>query len=204
MKRFFVLAGLLLLSQWAFSQADSTAALEEIMNFRRQLDSEFQDPKESPLGEKGIPAFEGHRFFPADLHYRVIAKVERLSGEKVFKMQTTTERKPEYIKVLKLHFTLRDTACVLYAYRNLALAAKEEYKDHLFLPFTDLSNGFESYGGGRYIDLRIPEGDSMILDFNLSYNPYCAYSGKYSCPVPPAENRLPVKVEAGILAPAEH
>lgn len=76
---------------------------------------------------------------------------------------------------------------------------KEEYADYLFFPFTDETNGKETYGGGRYIDLRIPkEGDSLVIDFNMAYNPYCAYSWQYSCPLVPAENQMDVEVPVGI------
>jgi uncharacterized protein len=75
---------------------------------------------------------------------------------------------------------------------------KPEYKDYLFLPFTDLTNGVQTYQGGRYLDLRIPQGDEIVIDFNQSYNPYCAYSGRYSCPVVPSENHLDMEVLAGV------
>ena len=73
------------------------------------------------------------------------------------------------------------------------------YRDYLFIPFKDLTNGKESYGGGRYIDLRMRQldKDKVILDFNKSYNPYCAFSEEYSCPIPPKENHLTIAIEAG-------
>ena len=77
----------------------------------------------------------------------------------------------------------------------------EEYKNHLFLPFTDLSNGEKSYTGGRFIDLEIPNSDVIVIDFNKAYNPYCAYSPDYSCPIPPAENHLNVNILAGVMKP---
>ena len=72
------------------------------------------------------------------------------------------------------------------------------YENSLFVPFTDLTNGKETYGGGRYMDVEIPEGDSIVLDFNKAYNPYCAYSTNYSCPIPPKENDLPISINAGL------
>jgi uncharacterized protein (DUF1684 family) len=68
----------------------------------------------------------------------------------------------------------------------------------LFLPFTDLTSGVESYGGGRYIDMEVQKGNTWTIDFNKGYNPYCAYNEKYSCPIPPAENDLKVEVKAGV------
>ena len=73
-----------------------------------------------------------------------------------------------------------------------------DYFDYLFLPFLDLTNGKTTYSGGRYIDLRIPEGDTIIIDFNKAFNPYCAYSHHYSCPVVPSENYLDFEVRAGV------
>ncbi len=73
------------------------------------------------------------------------------------------------------------------------------YKDHLFLPFTDLTSGEESYGGGRYIDLETTGiiNNRLVIDFNKAYNPYCTYSDGYNCPIPPRENDLPVAIRAG-------
>ena len=76
--------------------------------------------------------------------------------------------------------------------------------DHLFLPFTDNTNGVETYGGGRYIDLKIPAGNTINIDFNKAYNPYCAYSDKYSCPIPPPENHLDIEIKAGIKLTDHH
>ena len=72
------------------------------------------------------------------------------------------------------------------------------YKDYLFLPFTDPTNGVTTYGGGRYLDLMIPATKVVQLDFNKAYNPYCAYSGNYSCPIPPEENHLEIEIKAGV------
>jgi hypothetical protein len=78
------------------------------------------------------------------------------------------------------------------------LTKKEGYEDFLFLPFNDYTNGNETYGGGRYLDLRIPDGSTIILDFNKAYNPYCAYTDRYSCPVPPKENSITTYIYAGV------
>ena len=81
-----------------------------------------------------------------------------------------------------------------------------DYANYLFLPFNDNTNGKTSYGGGRFIDLEIPEAGSktIVIDFNKSYNPYCAYNHKYSCPIPPSENNLNVEISAGVKAYKEH
>jgi hypothetical protein len=73
-----------------------------------------------------------------------------------------------------------------------------EYSKSLFVPFTDMTNGESTYGGGRYLDMEIPEGQTLVLNFNKAYNPLCHYNKKYSCPIPPRENDLDFKVEAGV------
>jgi uncharacterized protein (DUF1684 family) len=102
------------------------------------------------------------------------------------------------VKYGELAFSLNGKEFKLNIYQNLGLINKEGYEDYLFLPFLDETNGIESYGGGRYVDARIPEGATMIIDFNKAYNPYCAYNHKYSCPIPPKENHLDIKVLAGV------
>ena len=82
----------------------------------------------------------------------------------------------------------------------MELLDDEEFVDYLFLPFTDLTNGEATYAGGRYIDLAIPDGDTLIIDFNKSYNPYCAYNKKYSCPIVPKVNHLEIDINAGVKA----
>ena len=80
----------------------------------------------------------------------------------------------------------------------------EEYKEHLFVPFRDATSGKTSYGGGRYLDINIPKDGNVVLNFNLAYNPYCAYTNGWYCSIPPAENTLKVEVKAGLMAPEEH
>ena len=103
-----------------------------------------------------------------------------------------------YIKFGEAHFKIDGKALVLNIYQNIELSKKKEYVDYLFLPFSDLTCGKESYIGGRYIDLKIPTSDTILIDFNTAYNPYCAYNHKYSCPIVPLENDLPVAINAGV------
>jgi hypothetical protein len=113
-------------------------------------------------------------------------------------MKTTTTRAPMYKKFAEALFVINGINCKLNIYQNIDLTKKPNYEDYLFLPFTDLTNGDESYGGGRYIDLKVSDSDTIIIDFNKAYNPYCAYNHKYSCPIPPAENTLSVEIKAGV------
>ena len=86
----------------------------------------------------------------------------------------------------------------LNVYQSQELLKSAEYKDYLFIPFTDATSGNETYEGGRYIDLTIPTSDHALINFNKAYHPYCAYTDGYNCPVPPQENTLPIKIEAGV------
>jgi uncharacterized protein (DUF1684 family) len=167
-------------------------------NFQKDLNKQYADAKESPLTKDDLKIFKTLDFFPISEKFAVEARFEKAKNEKAFKMKTSTARLPEYIKYGELHFVLEGKECHLNVYQNLDLIKKAGFADHLFLPFSDLTSGKESYIGGRYIDLTIPKSSTMILDFNTAYNPYCAYNHIYSCPLVPLENDLNVAIEAGV------
>ena len=192
---------LLSLSHTIFAQSRS---LIESRDAQIVLNEEFSNIETSILEPEDFKNFEGLEFYPLDEKYIVKARFERTPNEKPFLMQTTTNRKPEYIKYGKIHFTLDGKNLVLSVFKSTQAYDQEGYEDYLFLPFTDLTSGNGSYGGGRYLDLRIPEGDTIIIDFNKAYNPYCAYNPKYSCPIPPEENDILVRVEAGVKNFSKH
>jgi len=139
-------------------------------------------------------------FFPVNMKYRVHARVERVKDSKWFAMETSGISKQPYRVYAILHFTINDTVVRLNLYQSQRLMTMDEYKNHLFLPFTDRTSGNNSYETGRYIDLEIDEikGEKVTIDFNKAYNPYCAYvDGLYNCPIPPKENDLKVAILAG-------
>ena len=119
-------------------------------------------------------------------------------------MKTSTERLPMYVKYGIATFKIDGKQFSLSIFQNIELVKREGFENYLFLPFTDLTSGVETYGGGRYIDLEKTDSGNIIIDFNKAYNPYCAYSHKYSCPVPPVENDLKVEIRAGVKAFEEH
>lgn len=168
---------------------------DSVVSFQTKINAEFANRETSPLTTEN---FKNLKFYSIDSSFFVTARLVRTPDEKPFKMKTTTNRTPLYVKYGEVLFTLKGKECKLNIYRDLELAKKEKYKEYLFLPFTDLTSGIDSYGGGRYIDLAIPKTDTIAIDFNKSYNPYCAYSHEYSCPIPPKENDLKVKVAAGV------
>lgn len=172
--------------------------------FQKEINSEYKDASKSPLKKKDLKKFKGLDFFKFDSTYVVTATFTRTENSPSFKMKTTTDRLPEYVKYGELTFNLKGKAFLLNIYQNQDLITKDGYEDYLFLPFLDDTNGGESYGGGRYIDMRIPEGDTVVIDFNSAYNPYCAYNETYSCPIVPRENYLDVEVRAGVKKFEKH
>ena len=172
--------------------------------FQKEMNEFFKDASISPLKEKDLKNFKGLDFFAFDSSYVVNAALTRTPEEKSFKMKTTTDRLPEYIKYGIVTFDLFNKSYSLNIYKNLEDINKEGYREYLFLPFLDDTNGFESYGGGRYIDLDIPEGDNLVIDFNSAYNPYCVYDEKYSCPIVPRDNYLSIKINVGVKAFAKN
>ena len=101
-------------------------------------------------------------------------------------------------------FIIQGKTYQLNVYQSHSLKESKEYADYLFLPFMDLTNGKTTYAGGRYIDLKIPKSNEIVINFHTAYNPYCAYSARYSCPVVPEENFIEVEVNAGVKAPKPH
>ena len=172
--------------------------------YQEEMDQKFSNPEESPLDEKDRKEFRGLNFYPVDPDYIVKAEFVRTPAEAPFAMKTSTDRLPIYVKYGELYFKLEGKELKLNVYQNQELVEDPEYFDYLFLPFTDKTNGNSTYGGGRYLDLRIPDSKEVVLDFNKAYNPYCAYSGKYSCPVPPEENNLDVEIFAGVKSFDKH
>ncbi len=175
-------------------------AITDVRQFQKTLNDSFKNAETSPLLEKDKSKFKSLSFFAIDTSYRVQAKLIRTPDELPFLMPTTTSRKSKEVKYGELHFKLKEKEFSLNVYQNVELKITEEYKDYLFMPYNDLTNGVETYGGGRYVDLSIPEGDTLTIDFNKSYNPYCTYNPKYSCPIVPSENNLNIAVYAGVKA----
>jgi uncharacterized protein len=169
-----------------------------LMQAREETNKEFANPETSILPEEDIPTFHGLQYFDINSDFRIEAKFKRIKNGEEFKMKTSTNRLPVYKPFGYITFKLKGKKHKLTVYQNMELSKKEGYEDYLFLPFTDLTNGDSTYGGGRYIDMRIGDLKKLNLDFNSAYNPYCAYNAKFSCPIPPAENHLEIAVEAGV------
>lgn len=196
---------LLILSVASIAQTvDINDRIREALWAQEELDSSYASEGHSPLTPQDLEDFTGLPFYPVDTNFMIFAKVIVTPDSPVFEMPTTTSRMPKYRQYALLEFTFGDSTYFLSAYQNLGLQNRPGFADYLFIPFADSTNGFGSYGGGRYLDARVPEGDTLYLDFNQCYNPYCAYNARYSCPKVPAENRLPIFIKAGVKAPEVH
>jgi uncharacterized protein (DUF1684 family) len=198
-----VLIFLLFISFIATAQSNRKIS-KEIKKAQSELNEEFLNSETSILDSLDQITFKGLAFYPINIKYRIEAKFLRTANEKPFLMKTSTDRLPEYVKYGEAYFTLDEKELKLSIYQSTNHEKEEGYEDSLFLPYTDLTSGDGSYGGGKYLDLKIPEGNTIIIDFNKTYNPYCAYSHRYSCPVPPEENDLLVRIEAGVMDYGKH
>ena len=169
--------------------------------YQQELNASYKDASKSPLKKRDLKKFKGLDFFPIDSSFIVTATFTKIENAPVFEMPTTTDRKPLYKAYGTLNFVLKEIPCQLTVYQSQDREEDSEYIDYLFLPFTDYTSGNKSYGGGRYMDIMLSDinaNGTVLLNFNNTYNPYCAYNKKYSCPLTPRENHLNVYVTAGI------
>jgi uncharacterized protein (DUF1684 family) len=164
----------------------------EILRVKKQ--AAFIHDKQSPLDSAERAQFKGLHYYAIDPSYKVKARLVRHEQMPVFQMPHTLERTYPYQELGEAMFILNGTEYTLMVYTNEQL--KKENK--LFIPFTDLTNSVETYGGGRYLDIYPSENASEIeIDFNQAYFPYCAYSHRFSCPLVPAQNHLAAEIRAG-------
>ncbi len=172
--------------------------------FQKELNAFYKDASKSPLKKKDLKNFKGLDYYKFDSAYVVKAEFTRTPNEKPFKMRTTTDRLPNYVKYGIIEFQLDEKVHQLNIYQNLDIVDEDGHEDYLFLPFLDNTNGEGSYAGGRYVESSIPSDEYLVIDFNTAYNPYCAYNDKYSCPIVPRENYVDAYVKAGVKAFDKH
>lgn len=195
---------LLFLMVFSVACAQEKQMHNEETKFQKELNAEYKDATTSPLKKKDLKKFKSLDFFKFDSTYVVKAKLKRTPDSEWFNMKTTTDRVSKERVFAIITFQLNEKTYQLNVYQGKDLMSTEDYRDYLFLPFLDDTNGTTTYGGGRYIDLSIPESDTLVIDFNTAYNPYCAYNDKYSCPIVPRENYLATEVKAGVKAYDKH
>jgi len=174
----------------------------EVTRFREIREKSFRDRNSTPLTATDFVKFQGLPYFPVSASYLIRASLSKTTDEKSFLMPTSTGGTRKYLKIGVLRFKIDGQDCTLSAFVREDdpdnIDANGQIRD-LFLPFRDLTNGSETYSAGRYVYARMPKtGEAVILDFNLSFNPNCAYgNSNFVCSLPPKENFLQVEIKAG-------
>jgi uncharacterized protein (DUF1684 family) len=162
--------------------------MTELEQFRAQKDTFFKGHPQSPLLPEQQNMFEGLRYFPENPALRLIVPIEEFVDKDCIVMQTSTGDVRAYARCGRLRFSVDGQAAELTLYAD---------GDAYFLPFADVLAGNETYGAGRYLEPEPLADGRFLVDFNLAYNPYCAYNDDWSCPITPSENRLAVPIRAG-------
>lgn len=166
---------------------------EQIAKWRTDKDAFMRNSAQSPIPADQRATFPPLVYFPIDPSYRVPASLEVSEGGPTIEMPTSTGQRRQMRRVGRLSFTLKGQPMTLGAF----VEAEETDMKRLFVPFGDLTNGTETYPGGRYLDLDRTATGIYDLDFNRAYHPFCYYNSSYDCPIPPAENRLKIPIRAG-------
>ena len=169
---------------------------KEVIEYRKtHLEELLSDPRKPITTEEK----DLIKYFSFKKSWQVEAEFVPLEKEPVFQMPTYSGITRDYRKFATATFTHGQKKITVFLYQNMTLIRQPQYKDYLFLPFKDNTNGAESYGGGRYMDVRIStvKDEKIILNFNKAYNPYCAYNEGFNCPIPPQENHLNLSISAG-------
>jgi uncharacterized protein len=169
---------------------------DSIADHRNKYKADFLTDARSPIHEADFPYLD---FYAADKNYRVTATFKKVADTTGFTMQTQSGKIKHYYVYGKLQFKLAKKKHILFIYQSKTLLQQAEYEDYLFVPFNDFTNNRTTYGGGRYLDFAISDivNNTLVLDFNKCYNPYCAFGTGFNCPIPPSENRLNITIPAG-------
>jgi len=163
--------------------------MSELAKFRKQKDQFFERDPHSPLSKEQKINFQGLDYFPDNPDLRLVMEVAPFDVQEEVQIQTSTGEAQPYKKCGILPFEIKGQSASLTLFIG---------KDgNTFVPFRDATSGKETYGAGRYLEPQALGEGKFLVDFNLAYNPWCAYSPAYSCPLPPEENHLEVAIQAG-------
>jgi uncharacterized protein (DUF1684 family) len=163
--------------------------MSTLENYRYQKDLFFEQDPHSPLSEEQKKSFQGLAYYPENPDLRLVIVVEPFEEQREIHIQTSTGDTGTYLRYGRLKFEIEGQPAELTVYLGR--------DGNPFIPFRDLTSGDETYGAGRYLEPETLDDRKFLVDFNLAYNPWCAYSQLYSCPLPPDENRLSVPIRAG-------
>lgn len=196
--RLIIFAGILLVLfyfvQETFFNDDNY--IKPLLKERTDKDLTFRSRANSPVNDEGRRTFKNLVYYEPDPEYRIKAEVEQLPQQDTLLIPMTDGSEEAYIRYAIASFQLEGQPQRLTLFKKAKRAADEE--EQLFVPFTDRTNGYDTYGGGRYLDIPFEEeAKTVVLDFNRAYSPFCAYNPDYVCPVPPKDNRLDIPIPAG-------
>ncbi|HEV2390173.1 MAG TPA: DUF1684 domain-containing protein [Nitrososphaerales archaeon] len=163
-----------------------------LLRFRAQRDEFMMHGRDSPFARLGLHGFHGLVYFEPDQSLRLEAKLQRYRAQASVMMTTSAGTRQLFNRVGRFDLTVGGQPVPLQAYQPA-----ERDDPNLFIPFRDATSGSDTYGPGRYLEMRVEHDDEYLVDFNYAYNPYCAYGEGFVCPLPPSENFLKVAVRAG-------
>ena|SRR5437773_1483573 len=178
------------------SKSSDTDYMKGIEGERREKDHFFKDQPQSPIPWALREKFTDLAYFPPNPKYRLKVKLQRYPKPEPVVLATSKGTPRDMLKWGYFEFTIDGQTHRLQVFKSVPKPGEHE-DESLFIPFRDATGGKESYPAGRYLDLPVTKNDEYVLDFNLAYNPYCAYSDAYVCPLPPRENWLDIRIEAG-------
>lgn len=179
------------------AQLDDPGYAKSIQLLRQEKDHWFGSDPDSPLPQALRPRFKGLDYFPPDATYRVRSKLVRLTKPEPITLVTSKGVPRPMVRYGYFEFEREGERLRLYAYKSAPQAGHHHQDSSLFVPFRDATSGKETYGASRYLDIEEHPGDDYVVDFNVAYNPYCAYSDDYVCPFPPKENWLTIPIRSG-------
>lgn len=181
------------------TESKTETVQSDAAKYQQELSAFYNNPATTPLSEQDKKQFKGIKFFPINDKYRVEARFTPIENGRIIPFTTSSNSIKEYRELGTASFTIDNKEQTLTLYEPAQTIAGAE--NLVFIPFKDATSGLTSYGAGRYLELDkndLNPEQTLIMDFNKAYNPYCAYSDDYNCPLPPAENTLSVKIEAGV------
>lgn len=176
-----------------------TDYIKDIEKGRKAKDKGLRSKRHSPLQSEDMKTFDHLNYFPVDPAWKKEVSFTMIEKGDTIDIMTSSGKVKQFYEYGTLTFAHLGDSDTLTAYKRIWPEGYDvPYAPYLFVPFKDLTTGETSYGGGRYLDIDVPkESGTITLDFNLCYNPYCAYGGGFSCPIPPKKNFVDLKIEAG-------
>jgi uncharacterized protein (DUF1684 family) len=176
-----------------------STALSRLEGFRQRKDAFFKSHEQSPLTPEQREEFESLSYFPPNEALSLVLELDK-SGEGIgeeITVGTMSGEPKQYIRAGRIHFEVEGQPVTLTVFQDKA-------SGKFFLPFRDSTAGEETYAVGRYLDPKVRPDGQLQVDFNMAYNPYCAYNTGWSCAIPPFENRISAPIRAGEVVPSFH